>query len=250
MSWDVGAWVINTLKKLIETHGAQEFTSNGTFVVPAGTYRIWVTACGGGGGGAGADTDATCYGGGGGGGAACIIRRPFSVTPGESISITIGSGGAKGASASTAKAGGKGGSTVIGNLITLAGGDGGLIGFDKDHLCALPGGDGGGYGGHGGHWNNSNKYGWPPEPGSNGALGSGGCVQDKYYIEDGSYPNLTAATKGAGGGGGGSYGNGGAGGSSNRAASAPGYGGGGGGAAYATNKTATAGGKGYCLIEW
>jgi hypothetical protein len=49
--WYAGAWVLNTLRKLIETHGTQEFTSGGTFTVPAGVHKIWVTACGAGGGG-------------------------------------------------------------------------------------------------------------------------------------------------------------------------------------------------------
>ena len=128
MSWDVGAWVINTLKKLIETHGVQEFTANGTFVVPAGVHKIWVTACGGGGGGGGGYRDNNGSGGQGGGGGACIHRKAYAVVPGQSISITLGAAGTAGTSSTTAssvKAGGNGGSTVIGALVTLPGGNGG-----------------------------------------------------------------------------------------------------------------------------
>ena len=53
MSWDVGAWVIDTVNSvlgtLIKTHGTQTFTSDGTFTVPDGVTKILVTAFGAGG---------------------------------------------------------------------------------------------------------------------------------------------------------------------------------------------------------
>ena len=51
MSWDVGSWVIDTINSVIQAHGTQTFTKNGTFTVPDGVTKIWITACGGGGGG-------------------------------------------------------------------------------------------------------------------------------------------------------------------------------------------------------
>ena len=40
MSWDVGSWVIDTVNSvlgtLIQAHGTQTFTSDGTFTVPSG----------------------------------------------------------------------------------------------------------------------------------------------------------------------------------------------------------------------
>lgn len=81
--------------------GQQEFTTPGTYslTVPEGVYTMSAVAVGGGGGGAGAyDYDGTvvdAMGDGGGGGAlSYIINR--SVTPGESLTVTVGSGGAGG----------------------------------------------------------------------------------------------------------------------------------------------------------
>lgn len=121
MSWDVGSWVIDTINSVIQAHGTQTFTKNGTFTVPDGVTKIWITACGGGGGG-GAGYAA---GGGGGGGGAFVIQQPCEVTPGQVLSITIGkggTGGARGSSGSGGKAGTAGGATVIGNIFTLLGG--------------------------------------------------------------------------------------------------------------------------------
>ena len=101
----VGTSGFQSLDKLLFTpHGTQTFTSNGTFTVPAGVTKILVTAFGGGGGGSGAA---------GGGGGERIIKKAYSVTPGTAISIKIGVGGTDAVA---------GGSTVIGSLVTVAGG--------------------------------------------------------------------------------------------------------------------------------
>lgn len=92
-----------SLDKMIQAHGTQTFTEDGTFTVPAGVTKILVTAYGGGAGGN--------YSGGQGG--ARIIKKAYSVTPQTSIRITIGIGGT---------GGNDGGATVIGNLVTLEGG--------------------------------------------------------------------------------------------------------------------------------
>ena len=72
------------------------FTSSETFVVPADVQAIWVDGCGGGGGGGGGDPTP---GGGGGGGCAGFPcqQLPLAVTPGETLTLTIGAGGAGGA---------------------------------------------------------------------------------------------------------------------------------------------------------
>nr|DAL59156.1 MAG TPA_asm: hypothetical protein [Caudoviricetes sp.] len=215
MSWEVGAWVISTLKKLLETHGTQTFTSDGTFTVPAGVTKIWVTAFGAGGGGDRYDI-------GSGQGGDRVIKKVYSVVPGTSIPITIGKGGAKASD---------GGATVIGNIVTLAGG--GKGGSPKSHSGSLGGPE--------------NMNGMDSPMANGGLRGS-----DSYY--DGR-------TYDGGGGGGGGYGRGGNGGygtasgdsyAGNGENGGIGAGGGAGGSATA-NKYDGIGGKGgdgIVIIEW
>jgi hypothetical protein len=70
-------------------------SGSGTFTIPSGITRLKVTVIGGGGGG-GNRTDG---GGGGGGGAA--IKWLTSVTPGNTLSYSVGAGGATNSSGST-----------------------------------------------------------------------------------------------------------------------------------------------------
>jgi len=96
----------------------QTFTSNGTFTVPAGVTKIWVTACAGG-GRAGNERA--------GDGGDWIYRHPYAVAEGSVINITVGKG--------STEMGVAGGSTVIGKLVTLAcpgirGGRGGINGTE------------------------------------------------------------------------------------------------------------------------
>lgn len=103
---------------------------NGSFVVPAGVRKIFVSGCGGGGGGGGAAADANYHGGGGGGGSAgFLFRKAYAVTPGQTLSVVIGAGGSGGTGGSNggnAAAGNAGGATVIADLgLTLGGGSGG-----------------------------------------------------------------------------------------------------------------------------
>lgn len=241
MSWDVGAWVIATVNSvlgtLIKTHGTQTFTSDGTFTVPDGVTKIWVTACGGGGGGGGARRGDAA--GAGGNGGSCIIREPYTVTPNSKINIVIGLGGAAGessGSSSSQTSGQSGGTTVIGSLVSLPGGV-------AQVYAATPNTEdrniGAGIGGEGAR-GSSNRY---AKDGENGVRGCGGTG------------NGYGADYTSGGGGGGSFGNGGNGayyfnGKLHHATNA-GYGGGGGGATNdVSSKTASAGGNGIVIIEW
>ena len=93
------------------------FTQNGSFIVPTGITRILVEAWGAGGGGS--------SGGGGAGG--MYILSVETVTPGQTLTITVGTGGANATTFPGAAT--DGGSTIIGGSspfvsLTVAGGKG------------------------------------------------------------------------------------------------------------------------------
>jgi len=147
-----------------------EFSSSGTWTVPSGVTKIIVIAVGGGGGGGGGGTSAGGEGGYPGNSTVVLL----TVSPGETLTITIGAGGAGGA-----PTGGNGGDTVItgsvsGNLLPVPGGIGGRQGISGSSY-GLPG--------------MSSFFG---RGGQGGAAGQGGS---------------DAPRPGAGGGGGGSGGN-------------------------------------------
>jgi hypothetical protein len=93
----------------------QEFTANGTFVVPAGVTRVFVRAWGG--GGAGNSTSNGDYPGGA-GGAGGYGEGVYDVTPGASIAVTCGAGGV----------GAAGGASSFGSHLTAGGGGRGGMG--------------------------------------------------------------------------------------------------------------------------
>lgn len=103
--------------------GTQLFTASGTFTVPTGVTKVFVTMCGGGGGGGGGDGESWSGAGGGGGGS--YINKQLTVTPGNAYTVTVGAGGTAGARNAS---GGAGGSTSIGALLTATGGGGGTSG--------------------------------------------------------------------------------------------------------------------------
>lgn len=67
---------------------SQAFTSNGTFTIPSGVTAIKMTIVGGGGAGGSGTTVAGTHGGGGGGGAA--IKFLTGLTPGNTLTVTVG----------------------------------------------------------------------------------------------------------------------------------------------------------------
>ena len=101
---------------------------NYTVTVPAYCSKIKITGCGGGGGGTvGYYGNSGSYGGGsGGGGAAAVYETEYTVTPGQLLNITVGSGGAGGTNESRTgdATGGNGGATKVGTILTLKGGTG------------------------------------------------------------------------------------------------------------------------------
>jgi len=152
---------------------SESFTSSGTFSVPAGVNEVEVLVIAGGGGG-GSPNNA------GGGGAGGLIFMPaYTVTPGGTVSVTVGAGGA---------ANSNGQDSAFGTLTAKAGGAGGAQGD-----AGSPGGSGGG----GGQNQLGGSATQPTQPGQSGAYGFGFA---------GGFSNGCAGHAGAGGGGAGSAG--------------------------------------------
>jgi hypothetical protein len=169
----------------------QVFTTSGIFVVPPRVYTVYLTMCGGGGGGGRGNG---YYGG---GGAQCWIKQPVSVTPGESITVTVGTGGT--GKTSSDGNGTAGSASSFGSLLSAsggasasgaAGGDGGSAGqmnyvgsitdtTDTYYKISRAGSGGGcilGCGGHGG-FNYGKTNGSTPTASGNpgGKYGGGGA---------------------------------------------------------------------------
>ena len=167
------------------------FTSgSGSWTVPSGVKSVKVTMIGAGGGGGGSDKlgSKNVNEGGGGGGGACT-QFTMNVTPGQSISYSIGSGGlggngAKATGSSVAGINGRDGDKTTFGSYYVNGGKGGIRGY-----TTVNGGvDGdGGAGGSGGSS--------PSTIFSGGAGGAGG--------KDGSGYGYGGSVLNAGGGGGG-----------------------------------------------
>ena len=143
------------------------FTSSGTFSVPSGLSSVDVLVVGGGGAGG--------YGnqqGGGGGGAGGLIYRPaFPVTPGATVTVTVGDGSTASNSAGTQPSNGQ--DSAFGTLTAKGGGAGGAFnGADNGPNQGSPGGSGGGR--SAGYPNNSHGTATQPtQPGDSGTYGFG-----------------------------------------------------------------------------
>lgn len=244
--------------------GGTSYTSSGnsSYIVPAGVTELTVKVWGGGGGGAGSGWNALGGNGGGGGYASSVL----SVTPGETLTISVGGGGggggANGGCCGQGRGGAGGGYSSIlrgtTHLITAPGGGGGG-GGNKEST----GGDGGAGGGAtgiagsavgattageggtssaGGTGGGSNGGAGSSLTGGNGggaASGGGGGVAGSFNgggAGGGSYNYFGTSTSGGGGGGGGYYGGGGGG---NANSSSRGASGGGGGSSYLTGSSQT-----------
>jgi hypothetical protein len=227
------------------------FTSGGTYtwVVPTGVTSISAVVVGGGGGGRGGYT---CGGGGGGG---LAYRNTYSVTPGQSLTVTVGNGGNSNCgSAINATAGGLSqlaiGCTTIARAMGGGGGNssnggGGFAvgtGGAGGGTGVRGGGGAGGYSGTGGTGGGNYSTG---NAGSGGAGGGGGGNANAFFYN--AACNSFCYASGSGGGGGvGLYGSGtsGAGGSAGSTCGQYANGGGGGGGGSPSTGTGTAGGGG------
>jgi hypothetical protein len=101
----------------------QIFTASGSFTVPVGVTRVKVSCWGGGGGGGGASTNGAGTGGSAGGFTTKVVT---GLTPGATVTVTIGAGGAGGTSGGGN--GGNGGTTSFGAHCSATGGSGNLGG--------------------------------------------------------------------------------------------------------------------------
>ncbi|WP_293872296.1 choice-of-anchor D domain-containing protein [Flavobacterium sp.] len=186
----------------------QTYTTNGTFVTPLGVSSIQAEAYGGGGGG-GYGGGANQNGGGGGGGGGYTIF-PYTVVPGTSYAITVGTGG----SGSTGGNGINGTSTIA----TFASGTINATGgaFGRSYANGGNGGNGGNgtkNGGTGGSGISTGSGGGggaagPTSGGGNGTVTIGGTAGGGFAGTGGNGSSLNAATGtngntyGGGGGGG------------------------------------------------
>ena len=117
---------------VITPTGEQDYTTPGdySFVVPDYVHQLVLTAVGGGGGGGGGE-EVGVGGAGGGGGSGDYSTQTVSVIPGETLTVTVGAGGAASrfvGRTTNAPGGSDGGTTIISGsfgTITVAGGFGG-----------------------------------------------------------------------------------------------------------------------------
>ena len=241
------------------------FNGSGTFTATnGGSVEVLVVAGGGAGGG---------RAGGGGGGGGFIYNAAYAVTAGQTITVTVGVGGAAGAPDTYAASGGN---SVFGT-ITAAGG-GGSAGGNTFAGSAGGSGGAGSYGGAGGAGTSGQGYagggsangpyynngggggaGAPGEAGTSTYIGSGGAGlassisgTSTYYAGGGGggghSPNPNQGYGGIGGGGnGGTYTT-----WANGVAGTPNTGGGGGGATSqgAGSNTGGAGGSGVVIARY
>ena len=193
--------------------GGQAFTANNTFTIPSGITAVKVTVVGGGGGGAYGSANAGGGGGGAGGGAA--ISYLTGLTPGNTLSVTIGGAGSGGTTSGAAGTGGT--STVASGTQTIT-------------TISATGGTGG----------NTNSYGGTGGLGSNGTInigGGGGGVGAQYSPGTGGSSILGGGSSNTSG--------------STASAGRP-YGGGGsaGFGSCSTSYTGGAGAAGVVIFEW
>ena len=113
------------------------FTATTTWTVPAGVTNVKVTVIGGGGAGGGGTTTGSTQIGAGGGAGGCAIES-VAVTPGDSITITVGNGGTGGTGT-----GGSGTSSSFGAFCSATGGTGGGRFAPNAGISTTSGGAGG-----------------------------------------------------------------------------------------------------------
>ena len=176
--------------------GQALFTSSGTFTVPLGVTHISAVVVGGGGGGH------YTWANSGAGGGALAYAHDIAVSPGETISITVGAGGGPGSN---------GGNSMVGNYF---GAKGGVYSCTSTSNRAVPiagsitpkGGAGGmssgnGYGGGGGAGGYGTTFDGMTARGGDGLYGGSANFSTGGASGDSSAAYYGNGTNGAGGGG-------------------------------------------------
>lgn len=248
--------------------GRKVFTSSTTWTVPTGVKSIKIHCTGGGASGGTSDksSNASVKSGGGGGGGYCSYKTNVAVTPGETLTITVGSGGVHannggcvaGNLSSVYRSGtalciGNGGSSSS-QRYGSNGGSGGGAGANLYYNDVTNAGSGGSNGSNGGgeaHYIGTGQGTSTREFGaSSGTLyGGGGGAGAAHNWSSGSDTEKTSPA-GYGGAGGGASGGGESGAGAN-ATAGTGGGGGGGGVSYITGqKVGGNGGSGCVVIAW
>lgn len=264
-----GNYTVNSTKVLVSSsyqqataaptaHGRKVFTSSGTFTVPTAVRSINIHCTGGGGGGG--NSLMSNVAGGGGAGGKTSYRNNISVTPGDSIYITVGAGAPLSGSGTTSPKYGGTSSAVLNDTTLVSAAGGGSAYAPRSSYNASPyGGDGGSGGGSG--WGDSESGLTGGNGGSNGGPGSGnagGTGQGSNTYEFGDSSKTLYAGGGGGGQGGsgtsgyaGGPGGGGNGGTTKyKGANGSAGTGGGGGADGANGRGGCSGGSGNVIITW
>ena len=209
LEWDGSVWRTTGGSAAMVGAAARaiSWSAPGTYswVVPSNVTQIWLSGCGAGGGGGNANTGSFNSGGGGGGAGAAVLRQQISVTPGASISITIGAAGAGSIYGGAAATGG--GTSSFGSLLSLPGGGGAQNGTG---YALTAGGTSGGAGGSVGQQGGANStystnYWSIGGAGGSGLFGAGGA--GSFGSQTGN-PPMAGSGFGAGGGGSSASGNG------------------------------------------
>lgn len=172
------------------TAGSQSFTSSGNFVVPAGISILTVTITGSRGGAGGnfyaiGDESSGSRVGGSGGFGAQVYQASLAVTAGETLTITVGGGGARGSD-----------STIYGNSTSgsaQAGFAGGASTVKRGATTLLSANGGGGGGGASGALSSGGN----PISMASGSGGAGSSVGSGGTITGGAN-GITGGNGGAG----------------------------------------------------
>jgi len=196
--------------------GQQEFASTTSFTVPSGVTSISAVAVGAGGNGANGGGGSSYEQGTGGGGGSLRYVNNISVTPGESLTVTIGANnaattisrggtvlvcGAGGGPGSTGPSNRYGGTANVYGTNVGTGGDGGSGGDNPSGFWGqgTGGGGAGGYSGNGGRGGTTDNV--AALSGSGGAGGGGGlAINTGKGGRGGGVGLLGAGTSGAGAG--------------------------------------------------